>query len=181
MIYDSIRNKDTSIIEDIANTISGTTEDGIIKNSFNYVKDNIRYYGSWEKSYGWIPRGPKEILEKGYGDCKEMANLLAMILRNRGINASIVLLKRNGGFKFIEKYPMLDQTNHVIVCVERKRGRRLYLDATTKNSNYRSSYYEYINQIVLVIKGNYNSFIDIIRPDRVYHNKIITKNKIYGL
>lgn len=176
-IYDSLSNKDTSIIDSIANTITGSYGEEIIQKAFDFVKDNIRYYGSWEKSYGWIPRGPEEIFEKGYGDCKEMANLLAMILRKKGINTSLSLLKRHGGFKFIEKYPTLDLTNHIITCVERKNGQRLYLDATTKNSNYKTSYFEYLNQILLVMKKD-GSFIDTVHPGPEYQNKIITNSEI---
>lgn len=179
LIYDSIAKHDTSIIDSIAETISGSTEDEIIKNTFNFVKDNVRYYGSWEGSYGWIPRGPQEILEKGYGDCKEMANLLAMILRAKGIKSSLTLLRRNTDyyFKFIEKYPTLDFSDHVITCADKNNGQRLYLDPTSKNSFYNTSYYEYLNNQVLVISEN-RSHLDTVIPLPDYQNKIVTNSEI---
>ena len=179
LIYDSIAKHDTSVIDSIAGTISGSFEDEILQNTFNYVKDNVRYYGSWEGCYGWIPRGPQEILEKGYGDCKEMANLLAMILRAKGFNSSITLLRRNKEdyFKFIEKYPSLDLSDHMITCVTKSNGQKLYLDATTKKSFYNTSYCEYLNNQVLVISEN-QSHLDIVKPLPDYQNRIVTNSEI---
>lgn len=179
LIYDSIAKHDTSIVDSIAETISGSTEDEIIKNTFNFVKDNIRYYGSWEGCYGWIPRGPQEILEKGYGDCKEMANLLAMILRAKGIKSYLTLLRRDRDlyFKFLEKYPTLDFTDHLITCVDKNNGQRLFLDATTKNSFYNTSYCEYLNNQVLVISEN-ASHLDTVTPLPDYRNEIVTSSEI---
>lgn len=179
LISDSIAKHDTSIIDSIAETIPGSTEDEIIKNTFDLVKDNVRYYGSWEGCYGWIPRGPQEILEKGYGDCKEMANLLAMGLRAKGINSSITLLRRNKDdyFKFIEKYPSLDFSDHMITCANKKNGQILYLDATSKNSFYNTSYSEYLNNQVLVISEN-RSHLDTVKALPDYQNKIVTNSEI---
>ncbi len=179
IIYDSLAGKDTSILDSIVGVIPGGTREEIIKNTYNFVKENIRYYGSWESSYGWIPRGPKEILAKGYGDCKEMANVLAMLLRKRGINASLTLLRRNKdyNFKVIKKYPTLSLSDHVITCAELQNGYKLYLDPTTKSASYKTSYYEYLNQNVLVFNKT-GSFIDTVKRGPDYQNKIITNSTV---
>lgn len=179
LVLNALENRDNEFIDSIAHTISGGSLETIIENTYNFVKNNIRYYGSWEGSYGWIPRGSKEVLEKGYGDCKEMANLLAVLLQKKGVPASLTLLRRNRKyhFKMIKKYPTLDLSDHAITCAELRDGRRLYLDPTSKNASAVTSYFEYLNQHVLVTKEK-GSYLDTVKPGPEYENKIITNSII---
>ncbi len=178
MINDSLSKKDTTVFEELATKIQWPQNtEGIINTAYNYVKNNIRYYGSWEKSYGWIPRDPKTILEKGYGDCKEMSHMLALLLRQKGVYATTVLLKRGRGAHFHPDYPSTVNTNHAITCVERSNGEKVYLDATSKNATSKTAYYEYINKPVLIIKNN-ASVLETVKPGKYYQNKIITHSTV---
>ena len=176
LLKDSLINKDNFVVDSIAQEISGANESEIIKNAYNWVKDNIRYYGSWEESYGWIPRDSKVICNNGYGDCKEMALLLQNILKAKSIDACLTLVKTDG-FQIVNKYPTLDIFNHMIVCVEKNDGTKLFLDATVKKSTYLSSYYRESNQKVLILKEKGSCF-DVIHPHQGYRNQILTESEI---
>jgi len=176
---DSLKGKDTAFLDSVSKTIplGGVhSQDDIISKTFNFVKDNIRYYGSWEELYGWIPRDPKTIFEKGYGDCKEMATILTYLLRKNNINAWPSLVCVND-FQYLEKYPTITSYGHLISCAETSDGKILYLDATDKLATSETSYFRMIGQKTFVLKEN-ASFPDIIKPTENYQNRIITESTV---
>jgi hypothetical protein len=174
---DSLEGKDTDFLDSIARTIWAANEDRRINNAFCLVKDKVRYYGSWEKEYGWIPRDPKTVFKQGYGDCKEMATILTLLLRKSGLAAWQTNVMTTGNMQYLEQYPTLS-FNHMIVRVEKSNGQSVYLDATHKGATTLTSYHHVLGQKVLVLKNGGASEIDTIKPDPTYTNKIITHSQV---
>jgi len=173
--------QNSTIIDSVADKLAGTIPesadtDSIIDIVFDYVASTIRYYGSWEGVYSFIPRDPYSILKNGYGDCKEMAAVLLLLLRKFGINAYQAIVQTEG-YQCLEKYPNLDFGNHVIVCVEKDDGTRHYLDPTNDQYSAASSYYNLLYQKVFVVKKD-SSYLDIIKPDSEYQNRVLTQSEI---
>jgi transglutaminase-like putative cysteine protease len=66
---------------------------------------------------GYTPHRAGEVLEKGYGDCKDKSNLMRTLLRAAGIPAYLVTLHRNDSAYVREEWPSPQQFDHCIVAV----------------------------------------------------------------
>jgi hypothetical protein len=169
---DSLKNKKMGVIDSIAHENKASGEDSTIAKIFTFVQTSIRYYGSWENSFGWVPRDPETVIKNGYGDCKEMAMVACYLLNKQNISAWPALVKTTG-FQYIEAFPSLNAFNHVIVCVDRRNSLRLYLDPTNKFSTWQSSCNSLIGQKTLILR-NGSSITDSIGPNEYYKNTITT-------
>jgi len=80
-----------------------------------WVCENINYVVVYmNASDGWIPHHVSEVLEHGYGDCKDKVVLTASLLAARGIQAEPALVRLDRGFQpFALPTPM--QFNHCMV------------------------------------------------------------------
>lgn len=176
-IADSLKNKDTLFLDSIAGGFKTQGEDSCIKAIFYFVRNSIRYYASGENAYGWIPRDPKSIFKNGYGDCKEMATIVAYLLTRAGSKAWPVLVSTEG-FQYDERYPTQYTFDHYIACVEKSNGLRLFFDPTDKYSTWHSSCDNLIGQKVFILRKD-SSCTDIIQPEPLYQNKIFTLSRIF--
>ncbi len=66
---------------------------------------------------GVRPRKATEVHTKGWGDCKDKANLLAAMLREAGITAYSVSAMIGGGRTIHAGWPALAQFNHAIIAI----------------------------------------------------------------
>jgi hypothetical protein len=104
-----------------------------ILNLMERMSREFRYFGDWRRLNGGIvPRKLSEIEKSRYGDCKDLASLLAAMLRALGIDANVALVRR-GENPWVEEpdydTPNMDRFNHAIVRA-RVNGQTLWLDAT---------------------------------------------------
>ena len=94
-----------------------------------FVQDNIRYVGEELGEGSYVPRRPKTVLARGYGDCKDKALLLAVALRRLGIDAVPALVATSAGARLADRLPSPLQFNHVIVRAV-VDGKVIWIDAT---------------------------------------------------
>ena len=94
-----------------------------------YVQDNIRYVGEEIGEGSYVPRRPSVVLTRGYGDCKDKSELLAVSLRRLGIDAVPALVSTTPGFDLPDRLPSPLMFDHVIVRVK-LGGHVLWLDPT---------------------------------------------------
>lgn len=94
-----------------------------------YLQDSIRYVGEEMGEGSYVPRRPRLVLQRGYGDCKDKSLLLAMALRHLGISAAPALVSTTHGLTLPERLPSPLMFDHVIVRAE-VAGHVLWLDAT---------------------------------------------------
>ncbi len=112
-----------------------TGEDELIKNTYNWVQNNIRYIAYEKGADGVIPRAPALVCKRKFGDCKDMSNLIKKLLEINGISAQLTWIgTRSIPYKYEEVYSM-NVDNHMIASLNRA-GKWLFLDATDPNGIY---------------------------------------------
>jgi transglutaminase-like putative cysteine protease/tetratricopeptide (TPR) repeat protein len=89
----------------------------IVRASFAHVVDGTRYVGIELGIHGWKPYAAHEVFRRGYGDCKDMSTLLIALLADRGIDASLVLVRTVDRGPFPDDAVNLWAFNHAIVYV----------------------------------------------------------------
>ncbi|MEM1414845.1 MAG: DUF3857 domain-containing protein [Myxococcota bacterium] len=97
----------------------------------DWVVANTRYVGLEFGIHGYKPYRVRQIVERGFGDCKDKASLLYVMFREAGIDAHLVLVRtrRNGR---IETEPAsLAVFDHAIAYVPELD---LYIDGTAEHS-----------------------------------------------
>lgn len=88
----------------------------------------IRYTGVEFGDASIVPRSPREVIERKYGDCKDKAVLLVAMLRKAGIKARVALLSAGHDRDVMRDIPGMDFFNHAIVYIPAPLD--LWIDAT---------------------------------------------------
>jgi hypothetical protein len=96
-----------------------------------------------KKGFGYRPRKATEVHAKGWGDCKDKANLLRAMLKEVGIDSFMVSAQTEGGRALNDDWPSPAQFNHAILAIRvdesvafptvvntPKFGRLLFFDPT---------------------------------------------------
>jgi tetratricopeptide (TPR) repeat protein/transglutaminase-like putative cysteine protease len=77
----------------------------------------VRYTGIEFGKASIVPRTPREVLVRRFGDCKDQAALLVAMLRAAGLQADVVLLSAGTGADVVPELPGMGGFNHAIVCM----------------------------------------------------------------
>ncbi|MGE7957053.1 DUF3857 domain-containing transglutaminase family protein [Pseudomonas sp. NPDC089530] len=94
-----------------------------------HINDNYRYLGDWRASErGYVPFELAQIEQRGYGDCKDLAVLLAAMLKASGIKAETAWVSRENVVTPL-LIPGTNAPNHAIVRAE-VDGQVWWLDPT---------------------------------------------------
>lgn len=103
-----------------------------VKNIFYWVQDNIQYIAFEDGMRGFVPHRASYTCEKRYGDCKDMASLVAGMLKIAGIKAYLTWIgSREMPYRYSElPTPYVD--NHMIATYISDDGKYYFLDATDK-------------------------------------------------
>jgi tetratricopeptide (TPR) repeat protein len=139
VVDDSIRKKAVEL------TQGATTPTEKTKRLYDYVARNIRYVSL---SFGvgrYQPHLPSEVLQNGYGDCKDKHTLLETLLRAEGISSYPVLI--NSFRKLDAEVPSPAQFDHVITAVRLGKDEDLtWLDSTAEVAPYGLIMYQLRNK-----------------------------------
>jgi predicted Zn-dependent protease len=96
---------------------------------YNYVATKIRYVGLDFGIGRYQPHSAAEILDNGYGDCKDKHTLLAAMLSSIGIKAYPALV--NSGREIDPDLPSPSEFDHVVTVVAQASG-ATWLDTTAE-------------------------------------------------
>ncbi|MEZ4856077.1 MAG: DUF3857 domain-containing protein [Gelidibacter sp.] len=133
-LVDQIDTKSLDKVYAIADNLtkSLTTQTEKAKAVFNWVQDNINYVAFEDGLGGFVPRGAASVCDKRYGDCKDMANLLYVMLNHVGIEAHRTWIgTRDRPYSYVDvPTPMVD--NHMITTAIID-GKTIFMDATDSN------------------------------------------------
>lgn len=115
--------------EEITQAISGDANK--VKALLNWVYQNIRYIAYEDGIAAFKPAKATAVMEKKYGDCKGMANLLKGLLKNIGLDARLCWIGTNH-IPYDLSTPSLSVHNHMIAAWLYK-GKTYFLDGTETN------------------------------------------------
>ena len=89
---------------------------------FEFVAQDIRYQQEYESTIAGVrPHTSAQILERGYGDCKDKAVLFIHLAKEAGIKVNYVVLRTRSEGKFHKNIPG-QQFNHAIIYVPTQEG-----------------------------------------------------------
>lgn len=122
-----------------------------IKAIYYWVQDNIRYI-AYENGYsGYIPAPVQDVLNKKYGDCKGMANLLTEMLKLAGYDANFTWIGTRR-LPYKQSTPALCVNNHAITVLYFK-GKEYFLDATEKYAPFGENAYRIQGKEAMIARG----------------------------
>jgi len=121
------------IAEDIAKKY--TTDREKAEAIYNWVQENITYVAFEDGLGGFIPRGAASVCKNRYGDCKDMANLLYVMLNHVGIPSYRTWIgTRDRPYLYDEvPTPMVD--NHMITATVIDKD-TIFIDGTDSYVNF---------------------------------------------
>lgn len=106
-----------------------TTDFDKAKAVYYWVQENIKYIAFEEGMGGYVPRQPSSIIDKRYGDCKDMASLIYSMLKSVNVPAYLTWIgSRDLPYKYTE-FPSSYCDNHMITTYK-ENGKYYFLDAT---------------------------------------------------
>ena len=108
---------------------SDDTQAEKITAAIRYVQDNIRYVADEIGVGAYLPRRPAEVLERGWGDCKDKSIFLVALLREIGVEAYVALTDLDRGYAIEQMAPSPNAFDHAIV-VFTVDSRRYWIDPT---------------------------------------------------
>ncbi|MEO8360653.1 MAG: DUF3857 domain-containing protein [Vicinamibacteria bacterium] len=105
------------------------TEEERARTAVRLVQDDIRYLGIEIGPNSHLPHAPAQTFEQRFGDCKDKALLLAVLLNKLGFEAKPVLVNTEIGHALDEWLPTPFAFDHAIVQA-RVDGKLLWIDGT---------------------------------------------------
>ncbi len=118
-----------AIVADLTKGVSDPME--IVKRIHEFVITHTRYVALEFGIHGYKPYQVNQVCSRQFGDCKDKASLIVAMLREAGIEASVVITRTSDRGE-VSTYPaMLSYFNHAIVYVPEFK---LFLDGTAEFS-----------------------------------------------
>lgn len=93
------------------------------------VQDDIRYVSLSVGAGGYFARFPQEVITSGFGDCKDKALLLRVMLTALGVESYVALTDIDAGYGLKLEQPLLGVFDHAIVKAV-IGGKTVWMDAT---------------------------------------------------
>lgn len=129
----------SKVLASIADSLTRNIPDEFekVKAVYYWVQDNVKYIAFEEGMGGFVPRQPSSVIDKRYGDCKDMASLIYSMLKSVGITSYITWIgSRDLPYKYSD-FPSTFCDNHMIATYK-KDGKNYYLDATNSFQSIQS-------------------------------------------
>ena len=138
--YSNLKPADEVPTELVTNVVKqliqpGDTEMDIVQKVFYWVQSNIRYIAFEDGMRGFIPHKPSYVMEKRYGDCKDMASLIVGMLKAAGVETYYTWIgTRDLPYRYAEHpSPLVD--NHMIATYIDSNKNYFFLDGTSNHTS----------------------------------------------
>ena len=96
---------------------------------YSWVQGNIKYVAFEDGMEGFIPRDANLVCHRRFGDCKDMASILTVMLRHAGLKSYYTWIGTRKLPYTYEETPMPLVDNHMICALELD-GQYIFLDGT---------------------------------------------------
>ncbi|RAL20271.1 hypothetical protein DL240_17995 [Lujinxingia litoralis] len=121
---------DDAIRQQVTALTAGLTEERAkVEAIYDYVARNTRYLHVGLGIHGWKPYRTSTVLRNRYGDCKDKAALLKVMLEEAGVEAEMVLVRTRRLGAVESSVASMHIFNHAVTYVP---GLDLFLDATAE-------------------------------------------------
>ena len=124
----------TPEIQNLSNKLTEGTSDqkDQARIIYDWVRANIRYVAVHVGNGGFVPHSTTTILHNQYGDCKDHALLLEVMLRAKGIESTGALINLGAAYT-LPKFAVARPQNHIITYIP---NLDIYLDSTSKYTKF---------------------------------------------
>jgi hypothetical protein len=95
-----------------------------------YVSENIEYLAIEFGMGAFRPESASEVWQSRFGDCKDQANLVRVLLRELGVPSYLALVNGQHAGLIEKATPDYRHFNHVLLAVPRREGGYAFLDPT---------------------------------------------------
>lgn len=147
-----------------------------VKAIHNFVASQTHYVGLEFGVHGYKPYKAKQVFERRFGDCKDKALLLCSLLREAGIEASMVLVRTKNLGEISKSPASLNSFNHAIAYVP---AIDKFLDGTAEFSGIDELPYFDEGVEVLIVSYDGNVFTKRTKEssaeDNVFNAKYVFK------
>ena len=104
---------------------------------YERVSADIRYTGLEFGQGSLEPRAPEDVLKTCYGDCKDKANLLRVLLREKGIESRLALLDTAHAGQIDRAIPTPSRFDHAILAVDLPGAKEpIFCDPTIEGASF---------------------------------------------
>jgi transglutaminase-like putative cysteine protease len=133
-------------------------EGDLVRLLYEYVVTQTRYVGIELGIHGWKPYPVTEVHRRRYGDCKDKASLLVVLLREAGIPAHLALVRTIQLGHAADTPPSMWAFNHAIAWVP---SLDLFLDGTAEQSGWRDLPSMDQGALALIVDGEQSRLVTI--------------------
>jgi len=109
---------------------AGGNKDLLANLATRFVQNDVRYLGLEIGPHTEQPHTPAEVYTGRFGDCKDKALLLSVILQHEGIPACVALVNTATGRRLPTVAPSPGEFDHAIVAIQRPGDIWLFVDPT---------------------------------------------------
>lgn len=173
-IYD-ISHAESEAVNTVAASIRdafATDEDRVIA-ALDFVQKEVRYLGIELGAGGYIPRAPQLVIDRRFGDCKDMTVLLIAILNKLDIKALPVLVSQQNRAGVALQQPTHSAFDHVITQVT--LGTKTYFLDPTRGEQLGDLEHRQQGDFGkgVVIAENSPGMIDVVSPRPDFYKVIV--------
>jgi len=120
-----------AVKELVAKITAGTTSDiEKARKIFYWTQDHIKYIAFEEGMNGFIPRNADKVINRKYGDCKDMSNCISTLLKYAEVPASLCWIGTDELPYTYDELPTPAIDNHMIAAYKHNND-YYFLDATS--------------------------------------------------
>jgi hypothetical protein len=129
-----MQEQDESEIKELADSLTAnvSTEREKARRIYQWVQANIKYVAFENGLEGFIPRNAALVCSRRFGDCKDMASLLTLLLKKAGIKAYFTWIGTRDIPYDYREVPQPITDNHMISSIQID-GKWIFLDGTDPN------------------------------------------------
>jgi hypothetical protein len=120
-----------AVVDSIVKQSAGN-ETEILRGTYSWVQQNIKYIAFENGLGGQIPREANDVFTKKYGDCKDLASLITFMLKNAGIKSYLTWVGTRDLPYSYNDLPLGYASNHMIAAVY-YQGKWVFIDGTAKH------------------------------------------------
>lgn len=165
---------DESLRRTVHDLVDGVTDlRERVRRIYHWVIVNTRYVGLEFGIHGFLPYRVPQIVQRGFGDCKDKASLIYTMLREAGIDARMVLLRTRRNGAITDLPASLSVFDHAIAYVPELD---LYLDGTAEFSGI-EDFPDMDQGVTVLVVGPDSAELrrtPVLPPERNHHARELT-------